>query len=440
MLKLQPQLESELSKTLKESADADSIEVFATNLKDLLMAAPAGEQVTMGLDPGLRSGVKIAVLSSTGDLIDQSVVYPHAPQKKWPGAVTELSRLIEKHQITLLSIGNGTASRESEQLAKEIQTTCKQPFVIVVTSEAGASVYSASELASREFPDVDVSIRGAISIARRLQDPLAELVKIEPKAIGVGQYQHDVNQKALHLKLSAVVEDCVNSVGVNLNSASVQLLTQVAGISQSIAENIVHCRETEGEFTSRSALLKVPRLGTKSYRQCAGFLRLRHSKQPLDNSSVHPESYPLVEKMAAQVNVSSAQLIANQTLLSQLNIEQLCDQQFGLYTINDTIAELAKPGRDPRPAFKMAVFDDAVNTITDLEPQMHLEGVVTNVTNFGAFVDIGVHQDGLVHLSELANHFVKDPHQVVKTGQIVKVTVLQVDTTRRRIALSMKQP
>ena len=440
LLKLQPQLESELSKTLKESADADSIEVFATNLKDLLMAAPAGEQVTMGLDPGLRSGVKIAVLSSTGDLIDQSVVYPHAPQKKWPGAVTELSRLIEKHQITLLSIGNGTASRESEQLAKEIQTTCKQPFVIVVTSEAGASVYSASELASREFPDVDVSIRGAISIARRLQDPLAELVKIEPKAIGVGQYQHDVNQKALHLKLSAVVEDCVNSVGVNLNSASVQLLTQVAGISQSIAENIVHCRETEGEFTSRSALLKVPRLGTKSYRQCAGFLRLRHSKQPLDNSSVHPESYPLVEKMAAQVNVSSAQLIANQTLLSQLNIEQLCDQQFGLYTINDTIAELAKPGRDPRPAFKMAVFDDAVNTITDLEPQMHLEGVVTNVTNFGAFVDIGVHQDGLVHLSELANHFVKDPHQVVKTGQIVKVTVLQVDTTRRRIALSMKQP
>ncbi len=440
LLKLQPQLESELSKTLKESADADSIEVFATNLKDLLMAAPAGEQVTMGLDPGLRSGVKIAVLSSTGDLIDQSVVYPHAPQKKWPGAVTELSRLIEKHQITLLSIGNGTASRESEQLAKEIQTTCKQPFVIVVTSEAGASVYSASELASREFPDVDVSIRGAISIARRLQDPLAELVKIEPKAIGVGQYQHDVNQKALHLKLSAVVEDCVNRVGVNLNSASVQLLTQVAGISQSIAENIVHCRETEGEFTSRSALLKVPRLGTKSYRQCAGFLRLRHSKQPLDNSSVHPESYPLVEKMAAQVNVSSAQLIANQTLLSQLNIEQLCDQQFGLYTINDTIAELAKPGRDPRPAFKMAVFDDAVNTITDLEPQMHLEGVVTNVTNFGAFVDIGVHQDGLVHLSELANHFVKDPHQVVKTGQIVKVTVLQVDTPRRRIALSMKQP
>lgn len=440
LLKLQPQLESELSKTLKESADADSIEVFATNLKDLLMAAPAGEQVTMGLDPGLRSGVKIAVLNSTGDLIDQSVVYPHAPQKKWPGAITELSRLIEKHQITLLSIGNGTASRESEQLAKEIQTTCKQPFVIVVTSEAGASVYSASELASREFPDVDVSIRGAISIARRLQDPLAELVKIEPKAIGVGQYQHDVNQKALHLKLSAVVEDCVNSVGVNLNSASVQLLTQVAGISQSIAENIVHFRETEGEFTSRSALLKVPRLGTKSYRQCAGFLRLHHSKQPLDNSSVHPESYPLVEKMAAQVNVSSAQLIANQPLLSQLNIEQLCDQQFGLYTVNDTIAELAKPGRDPRPAFEMAVFDDAVNAITDLEPQMHLEGVVTNVTNFGAFVDIGVHQDGLVHLSELANHFVKDPHQVVKTGQIVKVTVLQVDTTRRRIALSMKQP
>jgi uncharacterized protein len=436
--KLLPLLETDLTKTLKESADQDSIEVFATNLKDLLMAAPAGEHITMGLDPGLRSGVKVAIVSTTGDFLDQAVIYPHAPQKKWDEALDTLQRLITKHQITLISIGNGTASRETELLAKELQTLATQSFAVVVTSEAGASVYSASELASKEFPDIDVSIRGAISIARRLQDPLAELVKIDPKAIGVGQYQHDVNQKALNSKLSAVVEDCVNIVGVNLNSASAQLLAQVAGINQTIAQNIVQTRENNGEFKSRSALLKVPRLGAKSYQQCAGFLRLPNSKQPLDNSAVHPESYKLVEKMAAQVKLNSAQLISNQTLLSQLDVQKLCDEHYGHYTVTDIIAELAKPGRDPRPEFKTASFDDSINSMTDLQPNMRLEGVVTNVTNFGAFVDIGVHQDGLVHISQLADQFVKDPHQVVSTGKIVKVTVMEVDVARKRISLSMK--
>jgi len=436
--KLQPQLQSDLSKALRERAEINSIDVFAKNLSDLLMAAPAGQKITLALDPGLRSGVKVAVLAANGELLAESVIYPHAPQKQWTNALASLKVLVEKYAVALISIGNGTGSRETEQLVKELQSHTSIAFTQVLVSEAGASVYSASQLASNEFPDVDVSIRGAISIGRRLQDPLAELVKIEPKAIGVGQYQHDVNQKALGLKLAAVVEDCVNKVGVNLNSASVQLLTQVAGINQSIAENIVNMRAQRGTFNNRQALLKVPRLGEKAYQQCAAFLRIDNAVQPLDNSAVHPESYHLVEKMAASVQASSAQLIGNQELLQQLNVEQLSNQ-YGRYTVVDTIAELAKPGRDPRPEFTTANFADDVTTINDLANDMQLEGVVTNVTNFGAFVDIGVHQDGLVHISQLANQFVKDPHSVVKTGQIVQVRVLEVDAQRKRIALSMKR-
>ena len=437
MDKLQPQLQNDLSKALRERAEINSIDVFAKNLTDLLMAAPAGQKVTLALDPGLRSGVKVAVLGANGELQAQSVIYPHPPQKQWASALASLKMLVEKHAVALISIGNGTASRETEQLVKELQSHTSRAFTPVLVSEAGASVYSASELASREFPDVDVSIRGAISIGRRLQDPLAELVKIEPKAIGVGQYQHDVNQKALGLKLAAVVEDCVNKVGVNLNSASVQLLTQVAGINQSIAENIVNMREQHGTFNNRQSLLKVPRLGEKAYQQCAAFLRIDNAAQPLDNSAVHPESYLLVEKMAVSVHSSSAQLIGNPDLLQQLNVEQL-SSQYGRYTVVDIIAELAKPGRDPRPEFETANFAEGITTINDLTEGIQLEGVVTNVTNFGAFVDIGVHQDGLVHISQLANQFVKDPHSVVKTGQIVQVRVLEVDAQRKRIALSMK--
>ncbi|MFT5709109.1 MAG: hypothetical protein ACI9ES_003416, partial [Oceanospirillaceae bacterium] len=436
--KLQPQLESDLSKTLRESAELESIEVFATNLNDILMAAPAGQKVTMGLDPGLRSGVKVAVVGNTGELLAYSVIYPHAPQKKWDTALASLRVLIEKYAVELVSIGNGTASRETEQLARELLSQCDQDFIPVMVSEAGASVYSASELASKEFPAIDVSIRGAISIARRLQDPLAELVKIEPKAIGVGQYQHDVNQKALQMKLTAVVEDCVNKVGVNLNSASVQLLSQVAGINRTIAENIVAMRDKNGEFIDRKTLLKVTGLGAKSYQQCAGFLRLKNPKQPLDNSAVHPESYSLVAQMASNLKVTTEQLIGNSKLTEQLRNGPFSYQNFGSYTINDTIEELAKPARDPRPEFKTSQFDERVNTVNDLEIAMQLEGVVTNVTNFGAFVDIGVHQDGLVHISQLANQFVKDPHTVVKTGQIVQVRVVEVDLARKRIALSMK--
>ena len=435
--KLQPHLQTDLAKALRERSETDSIEVFAKNLSDLLLAAPAGQKVTLALDPGLRSGVKVVVLGANGELLAESVIYPHAPQKQWKQALASLQILVEKYSVALISIGNGTASRETEQLAKELQQQTQVAFTQVVVSEAGASVYSASELASNEFPDVDVSIRGAISIGRRLQDPLAELVKIEPKAIGVGQYQHDVNQKALGLKLAAVVEDCVNKVGVNLNSASVPLLTQVAGINQSIAENIVSMREQCGGFNNRQSLLKVPRLGAKAYQQCAAFLRINNPAQPLDNSAVHPESYLLVEKMAASVKATSAQLIGNQNLLQQIDIERL-GNQYGHYTVADTIAELAKPGRDPRPEFASVNFSATVTRIHDLCSDMQLEGIVTNVTNFGAFVDIGVHQDGLVHISQLANQFVKDPHSLVKTGQIVQVRVLEVDVARKRIALSMK--
>ncbi|MEM5529217.1 Tex family protein [Gammaproteobacteria bacterium AS21] len=437
--KLQSQLESDLSKTLREQAQAESIDVFATNLKDILMAPPAGQKVTLGLDPGFRSGVKVAIVSATGDFLEQAVIYPHAPQNQWHQAIATLDKLITTFEVELISIGNGTASRETENLVAQLALLCKRPFISVVVSEAGASVYSASVLASTEFPNIDVSIRGAISIARRLQDPLSELVKIDPKAIGVGQYQHDVNGKKLHDKLTAITEDCVNKVGVNLNSASVTLLSNVAGINQSIAENIVHVRETTGKYTDRKALLAVPRLGAKAYQQCAGFLRLDNPTQPLDSSAVHPESYPLVEKIAEQLNISTVQLIANHALLSTLDSRTFIDKQYGQYTVDDVIAELAKPGRDPRPQFKTVTFDKEINKVSDLRIDMTLEGVVTNVTNFGAFVDIGVHQDGLVHISQLANTFVSDPHKIVKTGQIVNVKVLEIDDKRNRIALSMKR-
>jgi len=393
----------------------------------------------MGLDPGLRSGVKVAVLSGTGALLAQAVIYPHAPQKQWQQAIDKLRALVDQYKVELISIGNGTASRETEQLAKALAEQTNTPFNAVVVSEAGASVYSASELASIEFPTIDVSIRGAISIARRLQDPLAELVKIDPKAIGVGQYQHDVNQKSLNLKLEAVVEDCVNKVGVNLNSASQALLTQVAGINSTIAKNIIAARDEKGEFRTRTELLKIPRLGAKAYQQCAGFLRIDNRIQPLDNSAVHPESYPLVEKMAKQARVKSSELIGNQALLNSLSQQGFSDEKYGTYTIADTLAELAKPGRDPRPQFETVTFDDSVNDIKDVQENMQLQGVITNVTNFGAFVDIGVHQDGLVHISQLANQFVKDPHAIVKTGQIVQVRVLEVDVQRKRLSLSMKE-
>jgi len=436
--KLQSQLESDLSKTLRERAQAESIDVFATNLKDILMASPAGQKVTLGLDPGFRSGVKVAIVSATGDFLEQAVIYPHAPQNQWEQAIATLDKLITAFKVELISIGNGTASRETEKLVAQLASSSQQPFVSVVVSEAGASVYSASILASTEFPDIDVSIRGAISIARRLQDPLSELVKIDPKAIGVGQYQHDVNAKKLHDKLTAVTQDCVNKVGVNLNTASVTLLSHVAGINQSIAENIVQAREDSGEFVDRKSLLTVPRLGAKAYQQCAGFLRLDNPTQPLDSSAVHPESYPLVENIARQLNINTEQLIANQSMLATLDSRSFVDDQYGQYTVDDVLAELAKPGRDPRPQFKTATFDKDINKVSDLRIDMALEGVVTNVTNFGAFVDIGVHQDGLVHISQLANSFVSDPHKVVKTGQIVAVKVLDVDEARHRIALTMK--
>lgn len=437
--KLHKQLESDLLKRLREEAEQEAIKVFARNLKDLLLAAPAGAKVTIGLDPGLRTGTKVAVVDATGKLLDYCTLYPHAPHKRWDEAIHQLALLAKKHKASLISIGNGTASRETEQLAKAlIKQHTELALTAVMVSEAGASVYSASQLASEEFPDLDVTIRGAVSIARRLQDPLAELVKIDPKAIGVGQYQHDVDQKALAESLQNVVEDCVNHVGVDLNSASCELLAQVAGLNRTTAQNIVTYRDEHGSFNNRKQLIKVPRLGAKAFEQCAAFLRIRHGKQPLDNSAVHPESYPLVEQMAAALNCKTSALIGNSALIQQLQAEQFMGDQFGSYTVKDVIAELEKPGRDPRPEFQTAQFAEGVETLNDLNEGMQLEGVVTNVTNFGAFVDIGVHQDGLVHISQLADQFVKDPHQIVKAGDIVQVRVVEVDTARRRIALSMK--
>ncbi len=437
--KLQLKLNLQLLSHLREQSDEAAIQIFNRNLKDLLLAAPAGDLVTLGLDPGFRTGVKTVVIDGNGKLLDTAVIYPHAPQKQWEQAKQILVDLCKKHAVKLIAIGNGTASRETDQLAAEL---IKQNPDIkaqkIMVSEAGASVYSASALAAAEFPDLDVSYRGAVSIARRLQDPLAELVKIDPKAIGVGQYQHDVNQTQLTKALGDCVEDCVNKVGVDVNTASAPLLKYVAGVSDSVANEIVKFRDANGSFKNRKQLLKVARLGDKMFEQCAGFLRIRNGEQPLDQSAVHPEAYPLVENLLEHMNTQISQVIGQMGPLSQLNPNDFANEQYGVETIKDVIEELKKPGRDPRGEFKTAVFDDQVHEIKDLEIGMRLEGVVTNVTAFGAFVDIGVHQDGLVHISELADQYVKDPADVVKAGQVIKVRVMDVDAQRKRISLSAK--
>ncbi|WP_447832589.1 Tex family protein [Aeromonas salmonicida] len=438
-IKLSLQMETELIGRIRESAEEEAIKVFAMNLQDLLMAAPAGMRCTMGLDPGIRTGVKVAVVDATGKLVDHATIYPFEPKKQVDQSLKTLSDLCQKHKVELISIGNGTASRETDRLVSELFERYPAAKVQkVVVSEAGASVYSASELASQEFPDLDVSIRGAVSIARRLQDPLAELVKIDPKSIGVGQYQHDVGQSQLARRLDAVVEDCVNAVGVDVNTASVALLNRVSGLSQTLAQNIVAYRDEHGAFQSRQQLLKVSRLGPKAFEQCAGFLRIRGGSNPLDSSAVHPESYPVVERILAQLQQQVESLLGNGSLLRSLKPADYTDEQFGVPTVTDIIGELDKPGRDPRPEFKTATFKDGVEKISDLVPEMILEGVVTNVTNFGAFVDIGVHQDGLVHISSLTDRFVKDPREVVKAGDIVRVKVLEVDAPRKRISLTMR--
>jgi len=438
-VKLNTHIESELLSRLRDAAETTAIEVFAENLKDLLLAAPAGPKATMGLDPGLRTGVKVAVVDATGKFVDHATIYPHAPQNKWDESIEVLAKLAKKHHVELLSIGNGTASRETDKLAAELSK--RYPALAlqrIVVNEAGASIYSASEFASKEFPDLDVTIRGAVSIARRLQDPLAELVKIEPKAIGVGQYQHDVSQVQLNRSLDAVIEDCVHAVGVDLNTASAPLLARVSGLNQSIANNVVAFRDEQGAFSSRKQLMKVPRLGDKAFEQCAGFLRINAGTNPLDASAVHPEAYALVENIAKQQQHTIAELIGNQSVLGGLAANDFISPEFGEHTVKDVIAELAKPGRDPRPEFTFASFKEGVEKISDLSVDMILEGTVTNVTHFGAFVDVGVHQDGLVHISALADKFVKDPREVVKTGDIVKVKVMEVDAARKRIALSMR--
>ncbi|WP_174867086.1 Tex family protein [Pectobacterium polaris] len=430
-------LETELMGSVREKAEDEAINVFARNMHDLLMAAPAGMRATMGLDPGLRTGVKVAVVDATGKLVATDTIYPHTGQAAKAAPI--VAALCLKYQVELVAIGNGTASRETERFFLDTQ---KQFPAInaqkVIVSEAGASVYSASELAALEFPGLDVSLRGAVSIARRLQDPLAELVKIDPKSIGVGQYQHDVSQSLLAKKLDAVVEDCVNAVGVDLNTASVALLTRVAGLTRMMAQNIVTWRDENGRFHNREQLLKVSRLGPKAFEQCAGFLRINHGNNPLDASTVHPEAYPIVERILAATEQALQELMGNPNALRNLKPSDFTDERFGVPTVTDIIKELEKPGRDPRPEFKTASFADGVETLNDLLPGMILEGAVTNVTNFGAFVDIGVHQDGLVHISSLADHFVDDPHKVVKAGDIVKVKVMEVDLQRKRIALTMR--
>ncbi|OZA31078.1 MAG: RNA-binding transcriptional accessory protein, partial [Hydrogenophilales bacterium 17-61-9] len=432
-------LELELMGALRERAETEAINVFARNLKALLLAAPAGPRVTMGLDPGIRTGVKVAVTDETGKVLDTATVYPHQPRNDWDGSLHTLAKLAGKHRVAVISIGNGTASRETDKLARDlIKLKPELRLTSVVVSEAGASVYSASEFASRELPDMDVSLRGAVSIARRLQDPLAELVKIDPKSIGVGQYQHDVSQFDLARSLDAVVEDCVNAVGVDVNTASAPLLARVSGLSSSVAQAIVSFRESKGRFASRAQLRDVPRLGDKTFEQAAGFLRIMDGDDPLDASAVHPESYPLVQTILADIKRDIKGVIGNSALLKSLNPSKYSDEKFGIPTITDILRELEKPGRDPRPEFTTARFRDGVETLADLKPDMILEGVVTNVAAFGAFVDIGVHQDGLVHISALASTFVKDPHSVVKAGQIVKVKVLEVDAKRKRIALTMR--
>jgi protein Tex len=432
-------LETELMTNLRERAEVEAINVFARNLKDLLLAAPAGPRATMGLDPGLRTGVKVAVVDATGKVVDTTAIYPHQPRNDWHGSLHTLAQLAAKHNVALISIGNGTASRETDKLAQDlIKQHPELKLTKIVVSEAGASVYSASEFASRELPDLDVSLRGAVSIARRLQDPLAELVKIDPKSIGVGQYQHDVSQSQLARSLDAVVEDCVNAVGVDVNTASAPLLARVSGLNSNVAQSIVTYRDMKGMFTSRADLRAVPRLGDKTFEQAAGFLRIMNGENPLDGSAVHPESYPVVERILADIKKDVKGVIGDARLLKAVNPAKYADEKFGIPTITDILKELEKPGRDPRPEFTTATFKDGVEDIKDLRPEMILEGVVTNVAAFGAFVDIGVHQDGLVHISALSNTFVRDPHTVVKAGQVVKVKVLEVDEKRRRIALTMR--
>ncbi len=437
-IKVSMHMETELMGALKERSEIEAIEVFATNLKDLLMAAPAGPRATLGLDPGLRTGSKIAVVDSTGKVLATDTIYPHPPQKQYDKAMHVVESLVRKYNVDLIAIGNGTASRETDAFAADLIKRGNLKVQKIMVSEAGASVYSASELAAKEFPDMDVSLRGAVSIARRLQDPLAELVKIDPKSIGVGQYQHDVSQAMLAKRLDAVVEDCVNAVGVDVNTASPALLTRVAGLSSTLAQNIVDYRNDNGRFESRSTLKKVARLGPKAFEQCAGFLRIMGGKNPLDASAVHPEAYPVVKTIAEKNHKPVAGLIGDSEFLRGLKAVDYTNDTFGVPTVSDIIKELDKPGRDPRPEFKTATFADGVNEISDLEPGMVLEGVVSNVANFGAFVDIGVHQDGLVHISALTDRYVSDPREVVKAGDIVKVKVMEVDAGRKRIGLSMR--
>lgn len=437
-VKLSLQVETDLLGDLREVAEQEAISVFALNLKDLLLAPPAGQRATLGLDPGLRTGVKVAVVDATGQLCDHTTIYPHAPQKQWSHSLATLQALCEKHQVELIAIGNGTASRETEKLAADVIAKLKQPASKVVVSEAGASVYSASEFAAREFPDLDVTIRGAVSIARRLQDPLAELVKIEPQSIGVGQYQHDLSPHKLARALDGVVEDCVNGVGVELNTASAALLARVSGLNESQANNIVDWRNLNGKFDCREDLKKVNRLGGKTFEQAAGFLRIRNGSEVLDSSAVHPESYELVREIAHKQACNSAELLGNRAILTAIKADDYVADGIGLVTIKDILEELEKPGRDPRPEFRLASFKEGVEKISDLREDMVLEGTVSNVTNFGAFVDVGVHQDGLVHISAMADKFVKDPREVVKAGDIVKVKVMSVDAKRKRIGLSMR--
>lgn len=437
--KISLHIELDLMNVLREKAEDEAIHVFGRNLKDLLLAPPAGQRATLGLDPGIRTGVKVAVVDATGKLLDTGVIYPHEPRKDWQGSLATMAALVKRHDVDLIAIGNGTASRETDKLAADlIELLGDQRITKVMVSEAGASVYSASEVAALEFPKLDVTLRGAISIARRLQDPLAELVKIDPKSIGVGQYQHDVSPAKLSRALDAVVEDCVNGVGVDLNTASVPLLARVSGLSETVAKNVIAFRDEKGAFRSRRQLLDVPRLGPKAFEQAAGFLRIRDGENPLDGSSVHPEAYPVVERILKKTGRPLAKLIGDVGFLQSLDPADFTDEKFGIPTVSDILKELEKPGRDPRPEFKTAQFKDGVEELKDLQLGMVLEGVVTNVTAFGAFVDVGVHQDGLVHISQLSHTFVKDPHSVVKAGDIVKVKVMEVDLKRKRVALTMK--
>ncbi len=436
-------LSTELLVQVREAAEAEAIKIFARNLHELLLAAPAGPKVVLGLDPGIRTGCKVAVVDATGKLLETATIYPHQPRNDWQGSLATLLQLVRQHGVELISIGNGTASRETDKLAADLIKAVaaahpERQLLKIVVSEAGASVYSASALAAAEFPALDVSLRGAVSIARRLQDPLAELVKIDPKSIGVGQYQHDVNQRALARSLEATVEDCVNAVGVDVNTASVPLLSRVSGLNQALAKNIVEYRDSHGPFSNRSLLRQVPRVGEKTFEQAAGFLRINGGDNPLDRSAVHPEAYPVVERILARLGKGISEVMGQPAVVKGLSADEFTDQQFGLPTVRDILTELEKPGRDPRPEFKTAVFKEGVEALADLQPGMVLEGVVTNVAAFGAFVDVGVHQDGLVHVSALANRFVKDPHDVVKPGQIVKVKVLEVDAKRQRISLTMR--